>query len=126
MVHQRGFRRREAGACAGLSEFADDSPDYIRDMQDRIGSISSLLREAASVHHAVYRIADGDDPDWASWYSDWLANMTELPEILGKQPIRSELTYLLVLLGKQYPETSREQDWQDWYAERILSHFSRD
>lgn len=95
-------------------------------MEDRLRKISSLLHEASRVHHAVYRRTDGDDPDWASWYSDWLANMTELPDLLGKQPVRSELTYLLVLLGKEYPGQTRDQSWQDWYAERILAHFSND
>ena len=32
--------------------------------------ISPLLHEAAETHHRVYRIADGEDPDWASWYAD--------------------------------------------------------
>ena len=32
------------------------------------GEIAELLHEAAETHHVVYRIVDGDDPDWASWY----------------------------------------------------------
>lgn len=97
---------------------------YIRGVAGRIGTISSLLHEASIVHHAVYRKTDGDDPDWASWYSDWLVNQTELADLLGKSPVRSELTYLLVSLGKEYGETEPEQRWEDWYAERILAHFS--
>lgn len=93
-------------------------------MEDRVRKISSLLHEASLVHHAVYRKTDGDDPDWASWYSDWLISLSELPEVLGKQPVRSEITYLLVLLGKQYDETKRDAKWEDWYAQRILDHFS--
>ena len=34
-------------------------------------TIADLLHEAAESHHVVYRIVDGDDPDWASWYADW-------------------------------------------------------
>jgi hypothetical protein len=37
--------------------------------------ISALLREAAETHHVVFRIVDGDDPDWASWYADWLLDL---------------------------------------------------
>ena len=48
--------------------------------------ISALLHEAAETHHVVYRIVDGDDPDWASWYADWLVELSELPEILGANP----------------------------------------
>jgi hypothetical protein len=54
------------------------------------GVLSDLLHEAAETHHIVYRITDGEDPDWASWYADWLINLSELPEILGTavRPLR--------------------------------------
>jgi hypothetical protein len=38
----------------------------------------------------------------ASWYSDWLVDLFELPALLGTKPVRSELTYLLVGLDKDY------------------------
>ena len=62
--------------------------------------IAELLHEAAETHHIVYRIVDGNDPDWASWYSDWLLNLSELPDLLGTKPIRSELVHTLVRLDK--------------------------
>jgi hypothetical protein len=68
----------------------------------------------------VYRIVDGDDPDWASWYADWLINLSELPEILGAKPVRSELVWLLVALDKEYAATSPGAEWPQWYAERIV------
>ena len=46
-------------------------------------AIADLLHEAAETHHIVYRIVDGDDPDWASWYADWLLDHSELPQLLG-------------------------------------------
>ncbi len=30
--------------------------------------ISQLLHEAGETHHRVFRIVDGADEDWASWY----------------------------------------------------------
>lgn len=97
---------------------------YINQMEDRLSRVSSLLHEASKVHHVVYRKTDGDDPDWASWYSDWLVNLTELPEILGRQPVRSELTFLLVGLDRQYGEQQPDERWEDWYARHILAHLS--
>ena len=41
--------------------------------------IGALLQEAAETHHRVYRIVDGADDDWASWYAWWLINLSELP-----------------------------------------------
>ena len=55
--------------------------------------VAELLHEAAETHHVVYRIVDGDDPDWASWYADWLLELSELPDELGTKPVRSHLVH---------------------------------
>jgi hypothetical protein len=39
----------------------------------------------------VFRITEGDDPDWASWYADWLLDLSELTEVLGARPVRSHV-----------------------------------
>jgi hypothetical protein len=36
-------------------------------MNDQIAALPS---EAGETHHRVYRIVDGDDPDWTSWYAE--------------------------------------------------------
>ena len=75
-------------------------------MNDRPDSVGALLHEAGETPHLVYRLVDGEDPDWASWYADWLLNLSELPQILGTKPVRSELVWLLVELDKDYTRTS--------------------
>lgn len=85
--------------------------------------ISSLLHEAGETHHRVFRIVDGADDDWASWYADWLTNLSELPALLGAKPVRSELTWLLVSLDKEYTASRPGDPWERYYARRILSHF---
>src|SRR6187431_2685076 len=65
-------------------------------------AIADLLHEAAETHHVVYRIVDGDDPDWASWYADWLLDHSELPELLGTRPVRSHLVHALVDLEREH------------------------
>ena len=82
--------------------------------------VSELLHEAGETHHLVYRIVDGDDPDWASWYTDWLIRLSELPDLLGSAPVRSELVYTLVSLDKEYTAESPDERWEDWYAERLV------
>jgi len=86
--------------------------------------VAALLHEAGETHHRVYRITDGDDSDWASWYSDWLIRLSELPELLGKPPVRSELVYLLVQLDKDFAAGDPKEPWEDYYASRILQHFA--
>ena len=85
--------------------------------------ISRLLRKAGETHHRVFRIVDGADDDWASWYADWLVTLSELPSLLGTKPVRSELTYLLVSLDKDYTASQPAEPWEMYYAQRIFDHF---
>jgi hypothetical protein len=82
-------------------------------------TLAELLHEAAETHHVVYRITDGDDPDWASWYADWLLNLSELPDLLGSKPVRSHLVHALVQLDRDYTAEAPDARWEDWYAERL-------
>jgi hypothetical protein len=89
-------------------------------MDESTSKLAELLHEAGETHHAVYRIVDGADDDWATWYSDWLVNLSELPDLLGGKPVRSELTYMLVKLDKDYTAESPDERWEDWYAARLV------
>lgn len=87
---------------------------------DETAKVSALLSEAAETHHRVYRIVDGDDADWASWYADWLVKLSELPQLLGGAPVRSHLVYLLVRLDREYTGAQQSESWQDYYARTLL------
>jgi hypothetical protein len=87
--------------------------------EERTHSIAELLHEAAEAHHVVYRIVDGDDPDWASWYADWLLELSELPDLLGARPVRSHLVHALVDLDRTYTAENPADPWESWYAERL-------
>jgi hypothetical protein len=93
-------------------------------MPGTASEIADLLHEAAETHHVVYRIANGDDSDWASWYADWLLNLSELPDLLGMKPVRSELVYTLVRLDKEYTAAQSTERWEDAYARELLATFS--
>ena len=93
-------------------------------MTAMLEQISRLLHEAGETHHRVFQIVDGADDDWASWYSDWLTTLSELPALLGTKPVRSELTYLLVSLDKQYTAEHPDESWESYYARRIIDHLS--
>ncbi len=92
-------------------------------MADAIERVSSLLHEAGETHHRVFRIVDGADKDWASWYAGWLINLSELPEVLGVKPVPSELVYLLVSLDREYTAAGPGEPWESYYARRVIDHF---
>jgi hypothetical protein len=87
--------------------------------------IAALLHEAAETHHLVYRITDGDDPDWASWYAGWLLDHSELPEYLGGAPVRSHLVHALVELDRDYTSSSPGEPWEDAYARGLIERFGQ-
>ncbi len=87
--------------------------------------VASLLHEAAETHHVVYRITDGDDPDWASWYADWLLDLSELSTVLDSRPVRSHLVHLLVKLDRSYAEQQPSEPWETVYARRMVQAFGQ-
>ena len=93
-------------------------------MSENAEKVSELLHEAGETHHQVFRISDGADDDWASWYADWLIRLSELPDLLGTAPVRSELVYMLVKLDKDYSDEGPEAKWEDYYAERLIDELS--
>ena len=92
-------------------------------MDERHGKVSALLSEAAKTHHQVFRISDGADDDWATWYADWLVSLSEFPDVVGGPVVRSELTYVLVLLDRQQRDRDDGESWPDHYARELLRHF---
>jgi hypothetical protein len=70
-------------------------------VDDTVTRVSALLTEVAETHHRVYRIVEGADDDWASWYAQWLIELSELPALLGARPVRSHLIAKLVTLDRQ-------------------------
>ena len=89
-----------------------------------IAAIANVLHEAAETHHVVWRITDGDDPDWASWYADWLLDLSELPALLGTKPIRSHLVHALVQLDRDHVESGSNAPWEDAYARGLSDRFA--
>jgi hypothetical protein len=82
--------------------------------------VADLLQEAAETHHRVYRITDGTDEDWASWYAQWLLELSELPDLLGRRPVRSHLVHALVQCDRDHVHAATDEAWQSFYAKRLV------
>jgi hypothetical protein len=66
----------------------------------------------------VYRITDGADDDWVSFYANWLIDHSELPETLGHAPTRSHLVHELVESERAFAETAPAARWHAFDADR--------
>jgi hypothetical protein len=87
-------------------------------------AVAVLLEEAAETHHRVYRITEGVDEDWASWYADWLLNLSELPGLLGVTPVRSHLVHALVQCDRDHVEAENPEPWPMSYSRSLCAQFS--
>ena len=86
--------------------------------------VTDLVLEVADLHHRVYRLTDGEDADWPIWYATWLVERSELPQLLGSAPVRSELVCLLVLLDREVAAGGVTEPWDELYARRIAEQFA--
>jgi hypothetical protein len=91
-------------------------------MPERL-KISGLLEEVSETHHRVYRISDGTDEDWASWYADWLLDHSELPQLLGTRPVRSHLVHALVQLDRDHTAAGTDEPWPVFYERGLRDRF---
>jgi len=85
--------------------------------------LAALLQEVAETHHRVYRITDGAVDDWASWYADWLLRLSELPQLLATEPVRSHLVHALVQLDRDHTAAGTSEPWPDFYARGLREEF---
>jgi hypothetical protein len=85
--------------------------------------VAAILEDAAETHHRVYRITDGADDDWASWYADWLLDLSELPDALGTRPVRSHLVHALVQAEHDHGAAATDEPWPAFYARELLRRF---
>ena len=93
-------------------------------MRDQVNGYDRILgTHRARLTIVFFRIVDGADDDWASWYAQWLIDLSELPDLLGARPVRSELIYLLVSLDMHYTAEAPGEPWETCYARQILRHF---
>jgi hypothetical protein len=92
-------------------------------VDERTARIRDLMHEAGEVHHTVYRITDGADDDWASFYADWLIHHSELPDVLGQAPVASQLVHELVESDRALGAGEASGRWEDFYADRIVARF---
>jgi hypothetical protein len=90
---------------------------------DRIERIAGLLHQAGETHHVYYADVDGNDDDWATFYSQWLLTRSKFPDLLGRRPVRSDLTRDLVVLDEHYIAARPTEPWEAWYAAKLIQKY---
>lgn len=90
-------------------------------MEDKINALVELLRESAQEHHRAYAATNGDDPDWAIWYADYLHD--KLPAHLGVTLNKSDIIYMLMRLDYERRSEAPGSEWKRFYARSLLLRY---
>ena len=83
--------------------------------------LTTLFEKTGKAHHEAFFASDGADPEWPSWYSDYLHQ--ELSKILNASFTKSELIYLLVLVEKEREIEAPGSDWLMYYANFFIDRY---
>lgn len=81
---------------------------------DLYEKLIDLFRETGEAHHRAFAETDGDDPEWPSWYADYLHE--KLADLLNAGFTKSELTYLFVKADREQALEAPGADWAAYYA----------
>ena len=84
-----------------------------------VDDLADLLRRTGDAHHAAFASTDGDDPDWASWYAEYLENI--VGPGLGRGLARSDVADLLTRAQSSLEASGSPEPWADYHARFILA-----
>jgi hypothetical protein len=90
--------------------------------KDPYEQLVGLLHKAESAHERAYAETHGVDPDWPSWYADYLVE--PLKELLEAGFTRSELIYLLVLVDKEQRLRAPGSSWTSYFARFFAERYT--
>lgn len=82
-------------------------------------ALAQMFREAGHAHHRAFLAANGDDPDWPTWYAQYLAPRMEA--LLGRAFDVPQLARQLDDLENRRKQIHPLPDWPLFYAEDFLS-----
>lgn len=81
---------------------------------DFADKLASLFREAGSAHHKAFAATNGDDPEWPTWYAEFLE--PKLNSLLSTRWTRSEVVDLILQSEEERLAISPTPAWPEFYA----------
>jgi hypothetical protein len=87
-----------------------------------IPDVAKLLRDTGEAHHQAFIETNGEDPEWAIWYADYLQE--KLAKLVRANFTRSDLIYLLVKLEKTRALDAPGSDWAYFYARLLVRNYT--
>ncbi len=82
--------------------------------------LERALRDVGEAHHKAFKSVDGQDSEWAVWYSDWLISHIDILDVLPGIGTSDELVDILERLDREFAAEDRGESWEVFYARNIL------
>ena len=88
---------------------------------DQVHQLVALLTKTGAAHRDYIENIEKVDVDyrWPVWYAVYLLDH-DLEEILGLEIDKASLAGFIADMDGVYKESSSEQSWQDYYAQKLL------
>jgi len=89
-----------------------------------VSNMRYVLIKAKNAHHKYEQnVLDGKfDKDWYKWYADFILN-SNIKNELKKNITEEEMESYLKEITDEYSEKEPEEDWEDYTAEKLITHF---
>jgi len=86
--------------------------------ETKVQRLAQIFRDTGEAHHRAFLDTDGDDPEWALWYSEHLHD--KLGPFLAAPITRSRLVFCLIGADDEHRATESDAPWPEFYARRLL------
>ena len=84
--------------------------------------LMALMQETGKAHHQAFIEVDGEDPEWAVWYAEYL--QPKISALMGIEFTKSDLVYLLIAAQKEHESRAPGANWADYYARFIVERYT--
>jgi len=80
--------------------------------------LTALFRQTGEAHHEAFLNTNGEDPEWALWYAEYLED--RLKPFLAAPMTRSRLVFCLIGADDEHRATDSDVPWPEYYARRFV------
>jgi len=85
---------------------------------DTAERLAALFRKAGGAHHKAFAATNGDDPEWPTWYAEFLQPKLNL--LLSVQWTKSKVVYLLLRAETERSALAQSLSWPEFYARLFI------
>jgi antibiotic biosynthesis monooxygenase (ABM) superfamily enzyme len=90
-------------------------------MTTKHDQLVQMLKKTEEAHHEAFLEVNGEDPEWAAWYAEYMHSEFEA---LVDQSISVEgIADLITRFDELHNEEEPEEDWPEYYATKLLNFY---